>query len=209
MHKVLLYKINLFNLVYDFRDFIKNNRGKLILIAAINIIAIILGIRGGLSVGNVSAYLFEHRPNTFLFLAGKKGIISYFLINLLTYVAISVILIFSSLHFIIAYLSFIVLFLRSYLFALQLSLYIILLKLSVLPFVLICLVPCFIISSFIFALITVWSINRACEARLYGCEFRGCIIKCLQFAILPCSMFVILNILVAILSYFLTLGIIL
>lgn len=205
----MLKRINVYNLLYDFRDFIKCNYRKLICIGIINVLAIILGIRGGLSIHDAERYLNAHSTNAFLLFANEKSIFGYFFINLITYLAILTLLAIASVHFLVSYCCFLILFLRSYLFALHLCLYIMLLKLSVLPFILFCMVPCYIISMFIYAVVTVCTLHRARDIRIYGHSKSNGFLCYIQKMLIPCIMLVILTILCAILSYFLTLGIIL
>lgn len=196
-------------MLYDFRDFCRSNRGKLLIFAAVNLLAIALGIRGGFAISDVNAYLCSHSCNTFSFLAGRKSIFGYFFMELLTDIILLIMLALTSLHFVLSYLSFVILFFRTYLFALYMTLYLILLKLSVLPFVLLCLLPCFLIALTIFCVVAALAFDRARDAWRYGAGCTNTFAQFLRGMILPGSMLVILRILCTILAYFLTLGIIL
>ncbi|MCI8413212.1 MAG: hypothetical protein HFE47_03855 [Clostridia bacterium] len=204
-----MIRFNVYNLIFDFRDFVRNNRVKLIVIAAVNLLGLILGIRGAFSVYDAGEYLYHHQPNVFMYIAGKKSIFGYFFVNMITYLLVLALLVLCSAHFLTSYLCFAILFFRSYLFALHVCLYFMFLKLSVLPFVLACLLPCYLISMFIFAIVTVAAFNRARDARLYGSGCGNTFALFAQRMILPCIMLIIQTILCTILSYFLTLGIIL
>lgn len=202
-------RMYIYNFLFDFRDFCKCNRGKLILLFAVNVLAIVLGIRAAFGVSDAGTYLWSHSCNVFLFLAGKKSVFGFFFMELLTCLVVLVLLAFSSVHFVLSYLSAIVLFFRTYLFALYLGLYILLLKVSVLPFIVFCLIPCYLVCLCIYITVAVVAINRAREAWRYGAGCSNSFPRFLRYMIIPCSMLVILQLLCAILAYFLTLGIIL
>ena len=179
------------------------------MIAVINLLAVILGIRGGFSVGDADTYLWSHSCNTFLFLAGKRSIFSYYFMELLTSLLVLALLSLCSVHFILSFLCFAILFFRTYLFALYLSLYIMLLKVSVLPFILLCMLPCYLLCMLLFSVVAVLSFNRARDAWRYGSGCNSSFLRFLRAMILPCIMIAILQILCTILAYFLTFGIIL
>lgn len=196
-------------MLFDFRDFLKCNRGKLFLLAAVALAGIVLGIRGGFAVNDATVYLHSHQTNVFLLIADRKSIFGFFFVELITYLAILVLLTFASAHFLLSYLCFAILFFRSYLFALHMCLYIMCFKLSVLPFILVCWIPCFLISMCIFATVTILTVNRACEMHKYGAGCGNTWQLYIQKMLVPCIMLVILSILCGILTYFTTLGIIL
>lgn len=204
-----MIRINAYNLLYDLRDFVRQNRIKLIVLLAVNVLAIIIGVRSGFAVGDAETYLFDHRPTGFLFIAGKKGVFGFFFTNLLVYLVFLLLITFSAAHFLLAYCGFILLFLRSYMFALHLSLYIIYLKLTVLPYLLFCMIPFYLLINGLFCVLVVWAINQGRDAHLYGCSFKtGCVLF-LRRMIMPCIMLGILALFEAFIGYFLTLGIIL
>lgn len=204
-----MIRVNAYNLLYDFRDFVRANRIKLLFLWLACIAGIILGICGAFSVFDAQVYLTNHADSTFLFVIGKKSIVGYFFVNLIISLLTVLLLAFLSVHFLASYLSFLVLFFRSYVFSLYLCLYIMLLKLSVLPFVLLCLIPYYLLSVAIFTVVAVLALNRACDLHLYGYCNENSLPRFVQKLILPCIMLVILLILFTILSYFLTVGIIL
>lgn len=204
-----MIKINAYNLLYDFRDFLKENIGKFTIIALINIAAIALGIRSGFAVYDAESYLITHQTNEFLLITAERGIFAYFFINLITYLILFSLLALLSAHFLLSYLCFAILFFQTYYFAMYLSLYIAMLKLSVLPFILCCLLPCFLLCTFILATVAVMTLNRANDLRCYGCGRSNCFPVYMQRLLLPCITLSITLILFAIPSYFLTIGIIL
>ncbi len=204
-----MYRINSFNLLLDFRDFLKSNKKTLIVILIVNLLAIILGIRAAFAVHDAGIYLYAHPTNVFKLLTDKTSIFGYFFISLITYLAVLALIALSSIHFLLSYLALAVLFFRSYLFSLHLCLYIMFLKLSVLPFVIVCLIPCYIASMFLFSAVAIFAINRAQDARRYGAGCGNSFPLFMQKMLLPIIILIILTILCAVLSYFLTLGIIL
>lgn len=208
MYRFRIPKINPYNLLYDFRDFLRGNIRKLIVMTIVHLIAIILGIRAGLSVYNVDNYLLSHAPNAFLFLIGKRNIFAYFVIGLLIDLAILALLTLASANFLLAFTCYILLFLRTYLFCLYLCLYIILFKLSVFPFILFCLIPLYIVRSFLFIAVAICAMNCARDRRLYGSNCGNSMMQFARKMLIPCIMLVILSLIGALLSYFLTLGII-
>lgn len=203
------YKIRCNNLLYDFRDFIKENRGKLWIMAALQVLAIVLGVRAGFSVADAGEYLQAHSTTEFLYLQGRKGIFGYFFVKLLCDVVILVLLALTSSHFILSYLGFAILFFRAYIFALYISLYIIFLKLAVLPFVILCMLPCFLLGTLLFCSVTALAFCRAHEAWRYGHGCHQTFLRFVRSLFFPCAMLILLQILCTILTYFLTLGIIL
>ncbi|MDE7395165.1 MAG: hypothetical protein K2M95_03490 [Clostridiales bacterium] len=204
-----MVRINAYNLLYDIRDFIRQNRIKLLLMLLVNVVAIIIGIKSGFSVSDVGDYLHGHRHTEFLFIIGRKSVFSYFFITLLVHVMLLALFTFSAVHFITAYLGLFLLFLRSYIFALNLSLYIAYLKLTVLPYVILCMIPFYLIVTCLFCALVAIAINRSCDARRYGCNFKSSYIILLQQSLVFGVMLGILLILQVFISYFLTLGIIL
>ncbi len=208
-YKLNMYRINTFNLILDFRDFLKSNRKTLVVIIIVNLLALILGIRAAFAVCDAGVYLYAHPTNVFKLLTDKTSIFGYFFISLITYITVLTLIVLSSVNFLLSYLALAVLFFRSYLFSLHLCLYIMFLKLSVLPFAIVCLIPCYIVSMFLFSAVAILSINRARDARLYGAGCGNSFPLYMQKMIIPATMLVILTVLCAVLSYFLTLGIIL
>lgn len=208
MFRLRFSKINFYNLLYDLRDFIRCNSGKIIFMIIVHLVAVLLGIRGGLTVHNAEHYLHAHPSNLFLFMLAKRNILAYFAIELLTDIAILTLIALSSCYFLISYLSVVLLFLRTYLFVLYVCLYIIVLKLSVLPLLLFCIIPCFIVFTVIYTVVAVMAINRAIDRRMYGVSYCNCMHGFLRSMIIPCIMLVILSICCSVFVYFLTLGII-
>lgn len=204
-----MIRINVYNLLYDARDFIRCHRGKIIGIILINILVIALGIRGAFAVYDAQTYLYNHPSNVFSFLVGKKSIFGYFLTELIACWAIIVLFAIASLHFLTAYGCILILFFRTYLFALYTCLYIIVLKLAVLPFVIVCLIPFYLAESIVFTVLIILAISQAHDARLYGFSCLRSPRRILSGTVMPCVLMTILMILHAILGYFLTLGIIL
>lgn len=202
-------RINAYNLLFDLRDFVRQNRIKLLLLFLMNVLAIVLGVRSGVAVRDVEAYLHNHRPSEFLFIIGQKGVFGYFFITLLVQVILLALFTLSAVHFIAAYFGLILLFLRAYLFALYLSLYIIFLKISVLPYVLLCMIPFFLLTTCLYCVLVILAIDRSSDARRYGCSFKNSYANFVRRALFFCTMLGILLILQVFMGYFLTIGIIL
>ena len=209
LYGMRLRRMNFYNLLFDFRDFCKCNRGKLLVFCICNLLAIVLGVRAAFAVSDAETYLWSHSCNVFLFLAGKRSIFTYFFLELITCWVVLVLLVFASVHFLLSYLCFAILFFRTYLFAFYLGLYIFFLKVSVLPFVILCAVPCYLLCLCIYMTVAVLSLNRARDAWRYGAGCHNTFPRYMQCMLIPCAMLVIVHILCTILSYFLTFGIIL
>lgn len=199
---------NVYNLWFDFRDFLRCNRMKLLCAALVVSVGIVLGIRSGFAVYDAGAYLSAHPSNVYLLIVRQKSAFGCFFGELLTNLLLLWIVVFCSANFLLAYLGFVILLFRAYLFAMYLCLYIFVLKLSVLPLVFFCLLPCFLVTSFLLAVVCILSLNRAQETRRYGwgCSPWRRYFICM---LVPSIMFGILAVLCSILCYFLTLGIIL
>lgn len=204
-----MYKINTYNLLYDFKDFIKENKGKFFIILIVNLIGVVFGVRSGLSVYNAESYLLSNTTNDFLLLIHERGIFAHFFINLISCIVIFTIIALSSAHFLICYCCLPVLLFRAYSIAMDICLYVFIFKLSVLPFIIVFIIPYFVASSCIYAIVTIMALNRAREIRLYGCGCGNTFPIFVQKLIFPCIMLAILLIILEIPAHFLTIGIIL
>ncbi len=203
-----MYKFNIYNVIYDFQSFIKSNVKKITACSIISIAAIILGIRGAFSVDDAASYLFVHPTDVFLIIINKKSVFGYFFSHLITDILLIALITLASVHFLTSFFCYIIIFFRSYLFALHIALYIILFKLSILPYILICLIPCFLLNVFLLTIITAIAVNRAKEAHYYGTNCENNFIGFAKKMILPCIISAILAIICSVLTYFFTLGII-
>ena len=209
MRKLTIPKVDGYNLIFDFRDFLRSNAIKYIAYSCVCIIAIVLGIRGAFAVSNASAFLYEHSTRTFVFVIGRRSLFGYCTSLLLSCVLVLAAIALCSCNFIASYLTFALLFIRSYLYALYFCLYVIYFKLSILPFAIVCLLSFFIITTFVYITVSVLAFNRAWDIRKYGNCSETCLTSFLKQLIIPGIILIALCILCVILAYFLTLGIIL
>ncbi len=198
-----------YNSICCFREFVAKNTAKFLAIGIVCLLGIIMGVRGGIVITDASGYMLAHPTDVFLLIIRQKSVFGCFFSDLITYAIIVIMLTCCALNYFTSYLCFIIIFFRSYLFSLHMALYIIIFKFTALPLILLCLAPCFIFSTFVFAVMSVMSLNRAKEVRLYGCSRNSTFIIHVKNMALPCIVLGILLIISSVLLYFLALGIIL
>ena len=208
MRKLSIPKIDGYNLLYDFRDFMRANKVKYLIYAVVCLIAIVLGIRGAFTVSNAGTFLYEHSTRTFSFVIGSKSLFGYGASLFLSCIIVLAVMALCSCNFLMSYFTFVLLFIRSYLYTLYFCLYIIFFKMSILPFAIVCML-CFIITTFIYITIAIMAYNRAWDIRRFGKCSNTCVPLFLRKLILPSAILAVICIVCVILAYFLTLGIIL
>lgn len=203
-----MFRVYAYNAFCDFKEFLCSCRKIIIVLIITNIVAICLGIKSAFSVFDAGIYLLAHPTNLISLIANKTSLFGYFFIVFLSDMAILAVIWLLSVNFIISYLSLVVTFFKSYLFALYICLYVTYFKLSFLPIMLLCLIPCYLVTTFVFIVVSALCICRARDIRLYGCGCTNNLGAFTKKMIIPCIILFAVAIICTVLSYFLTLGII-
>lgn len=202
-----MQKIYAGNFIYDLREWAAHNRGKLIFCALLFLVGLALGIRNGITVSDVDGYLIVHDSTALLLITGKRNVVGYFFVKLLLGIVILTIFLLLSNFFLTAVLGFAVVFFYSYYFGLYLTLYLLFFKISVLPYVLFCMIPCFFAGLLLYAFCAVMCVCRGMDVRRYG-RTGDCSLKFFtRKLILPALILLTVCLLESLLAFFLTIGI--
>lgn len=163
-----MIRLDLFNVVYDIKFFLRRSSKVILISLLISVIAIIFAIVNALSIKDVPNLVSITNYNIILVINGGRSFWSFFWIKLFTISVIILIVFLLSYRIYTAIINFLLIFLFCYFNVHSIVLVIMYLKLSILPAMLICIIPSMFIYILLLCCLISYSFKNACEFQYYG-----------------------------------------
>jgi hypothetical protein len=146
---------------YDFSDFVRNNRGRLILLFAAGILAAAAGVRSAYLLDGAEALDTVKRYNIYRLIVGSKGFFGYFFPRLLSVTAVCAVMLLLSHRIYTAVLNILPYLFFCFMNARAAFVCAAVLKTAFLPVAAVCTVPCLLAYMFVFACLCVDTLSKS------------------------------------------------
>lgn len=168
----------LWNIYYCCAEFIKAHKTRLIILAAVFVIACALGVRSGCA-GDAAEALSERSPYMYLADAQSRSIAGYLFLTLVGFLLCLVLLCALGCNFYSSLVGVLVFFYVSYMMGYSVALYLNCFKLAALPYIIIVYIPYCLLSSFALACAVSLSVSCGIRMRRNGCFCIDVIRECI------------------------------